>query len=188
MIKKDLNLFTAYKNSSGKAGSKDSRSVILIIMIFVIIISVAYLIISILKINKQSEINSINNNIKQLSDTGEISNLPQKTEYNKLITLYINALKSAKESFDDSVFIDSALLRDINSSMPADFMINNMKINSQTYIISGLCSDILSPAVFKQSMDAKDIFSSIQYSGVSKDSNGNYYFTITCVFKGGDAK
>ncbi|MGI6279341.1 MAG: PilN domain-containing protein [Acutalibacteraceae bacterium] len=188
MIKKDLNLFAAYKTGSSKSGANDSKTILSIIMSFVFIICIAYITVSVIKINKQSEIKAINNEMQRLPGVETISDLPTKNRYNNLLNLYLNALKSAKDSFDNSVFIDSNLLREINSSMPADFKITNMKINSQTYVISGFCTNILSPATFKQSLDAKGIFSAINYSGVSRDSSGNYYFTITCVFKGADSK
>lgn len=183
MIKKDLNLFTAYKSGSIKTGNNSSKGLILTIVSFILIVAVSYGGLLFLKANTQDQIASIRNELSDPAKLDAQSKLDAELKKNSLMNTYNTALKLAKESFDASRLIDSDLFNDITSAMPQDFIITDIKITAQSIRLSGACMDDLSPAVFKQALEKKDLFNSIIYNGVSVSEDGSYFFNIDCKFK-----
>ncbi len=110
--------------------------------------------------------------------------LAKEITKNELMTKYNGALLTAKKNFDKSRFIDSSLLNIITSSMPADVTIANLTINNLTISITSTSIDKLSAAAFCQALEAKGIFSTVTYSGITKNSESNTYnFDIVCTYK-----
>jgi Tfp pilus assembly protein PilN len=183
MIKKDINLFTAYKNGSVKLGGKSSKGPFIIIAAFALVIAATYGILFFMQANMKSSIKVITKELSLPEVVATQNKLNNETKKNELLISYNTALTLAKKNFDASRIINGDLLNKITSSVPATVKMNSIIINTQNIVISCNCTDKLAPAAFTQSLKAKDIFNNITYDGITADEQGNYTFKMTCIFK-----
>ncbi len=101
-MKRDINLFTAYKNGSAKIGEKSNAGLLLLILIFIFIIAASYggLVIYQRDIEERASVlNAQNRNAGS-----EQRKLEVAIERSNLLGIYNDALIEAKAKFDSSVF------------------------------------------------------------------------------------
>ena len=185
-MKKDLNLFTAYKNGSAKIGGKSNAGIFLLIAAFLLIIAGAYGTLFFFNSNIKYKTGQIQ---KRLSDSAMVKDqkeLDMQLKKNNLLIEYRDALKIAQKNFDASIKIDQDLFGKISSSMPSTVSVNSLKITPQSIQISCDSSNALDPAALAQALNEKGVFDNITYDGVVRDDNkenSKYFFTLTCNLK-----
>jgi hypothetical protein len=180
-VKKDLNLFTAYKNSAAKIGGKSNAGLFLLISVFVFIIAGTYGGLFLYQKNIEQRTKDLRAQIEAPND--EQNELKIKITKNELMTAYNNALKQAGKKFDASVFINTEKLEKVSSSLPAGVTVESMRINPQTVQLVCFSKNPLDPAKLEQALKTKNTFSSITYDGVVYDESYKIYrFNVSCIF------
>jgi hypothetical protein len=179
-MKRDLNLFTAYKHSNLKDG-KSSAGVFLIISLFIFAITGSYGGLLLYESTIKSDTARIKNQLDSLSL--DHKGLEEQAQKNQLLNLYYNVLIESSKNFDSSVFIDTDKLGKIAASVPASVTVDKIEVTPQTIQLSCYCINPLDPAQFTQALRTKNLFSQITYDGVVYDKARNVYsFNINCYF------
>jgi|GEM_PF-2246368 hypothetical protein len=182
-IKRDLNFFTAYKKGSPKAGNSGAKGVILVMMCFVLVVGIAWGVLFFVQRNIKNQISTIKTELSRPAVIKLQDELNQAAKKNELMSSYRTAITLAKKSFDASRVIDSSLFGKITESMPQDMTIKSFVVNPQSIQMLCSCTDKMSPAVLKQALEKKAVFSNITYDGVTlNEEKGTYSFTMNCIF------
>jgi|LSQX01.2.fsa_nt_gb Tfp pilus assembly protein PilN len=180
-MKRDINLFTAYKNGSAKIGEKSNAGLLLLILVFIFIIAASYggLVIYQRDIEERASVlNAQNRNAGS-----EQRKLEVAIERSNLLGIYNDALIEAKAKFDSSVFLTSDKLDKIADALPKTVTVESMKINPQSVRLSCICKNPLDPAQFTRDLNLTLLFSSVTYDGVVYDQGRDEYrFNINCIF------
>lgn len=182
-LKRDLNFFTAYKKGSPKAGKASYTSMIVIIVCFILVVSISYGILYFVQYSVNKQIETIKTELNTPKAKALRKQIDNEVKKNMLLVTYYKALDSAKKNYDSSRVIDSKLLDEISKCAPGDIKIQVISINPQSVMITGICFDNASPAVFAQALRKLGIFSMVESDGfVYIFEDNNFTFGINCFF------
>lgn len=183
-IKKDINLFEAYKVGNAKLGGKSNSGMVLLIVLFILIIAGGYGVLFLYQMNieqKTENITKILDNPAFAETRIKLENLEKK---NRLLTTYNNALSKAKENFDKTRIINNEMLNTISSAIPGAVIIKSMRVTPESVELTCIGTRPLDPAEMVQALNSKNLFDSVTYGGVTKNKeSGLYHFVISCDFK-----
>jgi len=116
----------------------------------------------------------------------------QKNEYDVLRN-YHDAVKAILADFENSGFISTDLLDEINATIPQGIILNNMMFSPGLVVISGEASSRTEVAEFYKNLKDTGIFSDITLGTVNENEDIeeeivvdiSYSFDMQCTTKGG---
>ena len=187
-LKRDLNLFDVYKNSSGSGDNgKSTKLLVTIIMCFVIVAALIFGGINLAEFSVNKKTKEINAELKSNEIISGNSEYAKEKNRNALLNQYSLALNTAKGKFNKCNKIDSSFLNKINESVPSGTTVKSLTDDNKTVTITCTSTDFMAPAVFTQALNKRNIMSNITYGSVTKDDQKSIYsFTLTCTIKEGN--
>ena len=187
-MKKDINMFEAYKVGNTKLGGKGNGGIILLIVLFVFIIAGAYGALHLYQMKLEQQTNDINkilDNPDFAQDRIELENLKDKSQ---LLALYKKALEQASDNYKKTITINEERIKAISAATPNSVKFKSMRITPENIQLECTGANPLDPAIMTQalSLNTKKLFDNVMYQGITREPGGPadiYYFTITCNFK-----
>lgn len=187
---RDVNFFSVYHVSQSSDGAKKFNLISLSLIagsLFIIL-----LVFGVLKIAAVSVANKSTAEQAYLSGK-EYAKIKSTLEESKAKISALNEYKKAAErvsrDFSSLPQIDSNVLANIASKLPADLDVDKAAYNSGTLTLSCRCKDKLSAAAFVHSLEQSGNFKDVNYLGISQtQSSTPYAFTVTLTLKGGTSK
>lgn len=105
------------------------------------------------------------------------------------ILSYKQAAQRVSNGFESLPKPDSEILAAAASKMPSDVTVTDIDYNKGTLTLSCTGTSEYSPAVFVHSLEESAEFRAVNYTGLTRNSDGGgYSFTVRMTLKGGDSE
>lgn len=140
---------------------------------------------------------SLNKNIKSLEaykSSTDVSLKIKATNIKKkkieIMNEYLSSVDKIQAAINRKVFINSDLLKSINTTIPGDILIDNISLTEGNISLQGKAGNTTSPAELAHNLYSLGIFSDVSLNSVQKygSESGIFGFNITCIMKVGENK
>jgi type IV pilus assembly protein PilN len=177
---KDFNFFDPYLNVSVKP---DKTKLIFLFLVLAVLIVLVFLQVNLIISTQivKSDIEDIDLFISSSDTISKLGDYQAKSELKENLTNTLAGIKQINSEIEASDFLDKSIIEEINSELPDNVFVSNMRIDTQLVDISGYSSSHEGIAQLAYNLRMTGRYSDVQVSNIVGNEE-NYSFKLTAFF------